>query len=644
MTNTISRRVYDFLKEFPPFNMLDKEVLLGLSERVVVQYRQPEEVIFARGETPGEFIYVIREGAVHLFREEEGEEVLVDHCDEGDVFGLRPLLAADQYALTARTAEETLLYAVPIKGFESLLADNPKLSYYLARNMAAGIRRRMEANDRGRLGTTNGSQSMDTFQLLELQSIDQSKDPIVCTREQTVQSAAQIMSEAEVGSIIIVDAQQHPLGIITDKDLRRKVATGAFALHTPVSEIMSSPVRTVAPHVTVASVQIEMVKHRIHHLCVTRDGTDQSAVLGVISEHDLLVLQGNNPAVLIREVRRSHDTATMRQLRERAEELLLQYLDQEVSIAYISAIMTEINDEIIRRCIELSQAEMPGTDLIDPGLSFCWLALGSEGREEQLLRTDQDNALVFDNPPDGQYDVAKAYYLELADRITKRLNEVGFEFCPADMMGSNPEWCLSLAEWKHQFTKWIDTPTPKAVMHSTIFFDFRPVYGATKLADALTNHIFEEIDDRSLFLQHLATQALKNPPPLTFFRNFVVESSGQHEDQFDIKARAMMPLADAARLLILEAEVGHVNNTFRRFEKLAELQPDKRELYESAADAYEILMRLRAIQGLKNKDSGRYFDPAALTKMERIHLRNCFQPAKELQSMIKVRFQTAYFN
>ena len=437
--------------------------------------------------------------------------------------------------------------------------------------------------------------------------------------------------------------QQHPIGIITDKDLRRKIATGRFPLDTTVDQIMSSPVVTVSPEVTVASVQIEMVRHKIHHLCVTKDGTPGSQVLGVISEHDLLILQGNNPAVLIRDVRRSTTTRDMRDIRERAEELLQQYLNQEVSIAYISSIMSAINDEIIRHCVAMSEQELLDTEFQRPDVPFCWLSLGSEGREEQLLRTDQDNALVYGDVSAEKSESVKAYFLELASRTNDRLNEVGFVYCPADMMARNPKWCLPLREWKEQFSAWINTPTPKAVMHTTIFFDFRPVYGDKGLSAELTEHIFDEITDQSNFLSYLAAEALHNPPPLTFFRNFVVERGGEHEDEFDIKARAMMPLTDAARVLILHAQVGHINNTFRRFEKLAELEPQNRELFDSAADAYEILMRLRTLQGLKNKDSGRYFDPAELTKMERIHLRNCFQPVKELQSLLKVRFQTTYF-
>jgi CBS domain-containing protein len=642
MENTIAVRIFDFLKGYPPFSLLPQETLLRVCEHVVVQYRQPGAVIFQQGENPQQFIYVVKEGAVHLIREEQEEEALIEQCDEGDVFGIRPLLAEEPYALTARVAEESLIYAVRTDGFEKVLEDNPKLAFYLARNFASGLRANASELYRGKLFLNKDRLIDSDFKLVEIQSMETSKKPVTCTASATIQEAAKIMDEKSVGSVIVVDEDQRPVGIFTDKDLRRKVATGKLPITALVPEIMSAPVITMPPSVTVADVQIEMVKHNIHHLCLTEDGTPDSKVIGVISEHDLLVVQGNNPAILIRGIKRCHTVAKLRDIRERAEALLRKYIYQEVAISFISEVMTEINDALIQRTIELSIAEMEAEEQVRPAADFCWLALGSEGRGEQLLRTDQDNALVFDDVDADDYEKTKAYYLRLAGKITDKLHACGFEYCPGEMMGSNPKWCLSLSEWKKQFDHWIYEPDPKAILFSSIFFDYRAVYGKTALARALTDHIFNSISEQAIFLNFMASNALRNPPPLTFFRNFVVERGGEHKNEFDIKGRAMMPLADAARVLILANKVGQVNNTFRRFEKMAELEPQNKELYEQAADAYEILMRYRALQGLKNNDSGRYFNPSELSKMERINLRNSFQPISSLQSLLNLRFQLAY--
>lgn len=638
MENTIVLRVLDFLEKYPPFSLMARAELLGICRKVIVQYRTAGEVIFRKGEQPGRHIFVVREGAVHLLREEpEGGRRLVEKCDAGDVFGIRPMLAERPYALTAEAVEETLLYAVSIEALNPVLRDNPEVAYYLASSFAADA---PQGKSRLFLGADQVEAELPV--LLEIQSIEHSKQPVTCHAGASIQTAAQLMTERDVGSIIVVNEKNYPVGIVTDKDLRRHVATGRVALSQPTSAIMSSPVITLPPQLTVADVQIAMVKNRIHHLCITEDGTDQTPVLGVVSEHDLLVLQGYNPAVLIRETRRCLQAGQLRLIREKAEGLLRRYIYQEVSIAFISAVMSEVNDAIIVRALQIAQLAMKEEGLGAPPARFCWLALGSEGRGEQLLRTDQDNALLFEDVAADRYSSVKQYFLDLAKRVNNILSEVGFEYCPADMMAGNPQWCLSLAEWKRQFTAWIDEPTPKAVMFCTIFFDYRPVFGDAALARKLTEHIFDQIDQQSIFLSFLARDALQNPPPLTFFRNFVVEKGGEHQHEFDIKLRAMMPLADAARVLALYSKVGGVHNTFRRFEKMAELEPQNRELYEQAADAYEILMRYRTLQGLKHGGSGRYFDPAQLSKVERINLRNSFRPITELQTLLRVRFKLSF--
>ncbi|HMQ47589.1 MAG TPA: DUF294 nucleotidyltransferase-like domain-containing protein [Saprospiraceae bacterium] len=642
MENTIPRRIYDFLKEYPPFNLLGKELLMNVSENIVVQYLKPGEYLFRQGDQPGKFIYIVREGAVQLFREEDGNKLLIEQCDEGDIFGIRPLIVSEPYALSAAASEESLLYAINVEGFRHVLETNPKVAFYLATTFAADAGNQYRTAPKPRLFLDRENIIDSHFALVEVQSLDKSKSPVTCPPSTVISRAAAIMSNKEVGSIIVVDERNHPLGIVTDKDFRKKVVTGLYSLTASVADIMSSPVITIHPAITVADVQIEMIKHRINHLCITEDGTANAPVIGVISEHDLLVVQGNNPAKLIKEIMRCQDGASLGKVREQAELLLQKYIYQEVAISYIATIMTEINDAIINRVLDLCLQAMEMENLERPSARFCWLALGSEGRGEQLLRTDQDNALIFEDVPEEDYEKTKDFYLALAKKATAMLNDCGFDYCPGDMMASNPSWCLSLSEWKDQFSAWILEPTPKAVMHSTIFFDYRPVYGLKTMAEELTEHIFGALTHQTIFLAFLAKDALQNPPPLTFFRNFVVESSGEHKDEFDIKARAMMPLADAARVLVLESRIGKVNNTFRRFEKLAEHDPVHKELYEQAADAYEILMRYRALQGLRNKDSGRYFNPSELSKMERLNLRNSFNPIKDLQSLLTLRFQLAF--
>ena len=639
--NLIARRIYDFLKDIPPFSFIDQESLTFLAERVEVQYMPAGTVVFNAGEKPGDFFYVIREGAVDLLSGEGGSESLVERCAEGELFGFRPLIAEDNYTLTARSVEETLLYAINTQGMRDRILNLPKVSYYLASTMAGGRYLRSDkVQSQPAYGLSSRSDSI-VGNLLELQSVQRARKPITCPPDTPIYKAAEMMTDHDVGSIIIVDKDQHPLGILTDRDIRRDVATGVYGRKRSVREVMSTPVVCITENQVVAEIQIAMVKFDIHHLVVTKDGTNQSPIVGVISEHDLLVLQGNNPAVLVREVARANSSAYLRELRIRAENLLRQYLEQEVSIAYITTIMTQINDEIIGSCIRLSLAEMEAEGKGQPPCDFAWMCLGSQGRGEQLLRTDQDSALVFDDQSPDRYKQVKEYFIEASIKVTDHLFEVGYAYCSGNMMASNPKWCLTVGKWKKVFSSWMQDPSSENILNVSVFFDYRCVYGNPALTQRLTDHVFGELKQTSIFQAFLARAALQNPAPLTFFRNFMVERSGEHKDRFDLKARAMMPLTDAARVLILKARIGGVNNTIKRYAKLAELEPQNADLYAAAAEAYEVLIRLRALIGLRRNDNGRYINPSELSRMQRILLRNTFTPVGEIQQLLNVRFQLA---
>ncbi len=640
--NAIATRIQDFLHRHPPFNLLEAAVLHELAAQVVVRYMEQGQVVFDQNEATGPYFYIIREGAVHLLDQEEGDHILVDELEEGDIFGVRPLLADQSYAFRAVIKEEALLYAIPIEAFAPILRRVPEVAWYMARNMASQVGRTVSNLHRGRLFLENDRLIDRHFRLVEIQSLETSKTPVTCPPDTTIRQAALVMTAHRVSSIIVVDEDRNPVGIVTDKDLRTKVVTGHFPTSAAIRDIMASPVSTIAPNKTVADVQIEMVRSRVHHLCVTQDGTDRSPVLGVLSEHDLLVVQGNNPAILVREALRSNTLAELLQLRERSEKLLEKYIYQEVSIAYITHVMSEVNDVLIQRIIGLCRAQLAQEGQPVPDVPFAWLSMGSAGRQEQLLRTDQDSALVFADVAPAERETVRRQFVRLAERVTQWLRELGFDYCPGKMMASNPQWCKTLPEWKRQFSDWITHPDPQHLRYCTIFIDYRPVFGDERLTEQLTDHIFRAIDLNPGFLSFLARMALENPPPLSFFRNFMVERSGEYKDNFDIKKRAMLPLADAARVLILESKVGKINNTFNRFEKLADIEPAHRELFETAAEAYEVLIRYRTLQGLRNRNSGRYFKIAELSKMERLNLRNSFQPIRKLQGLLSVRFQLSY--
>ncbi|WP_250432487.1 DUF294 nucleotidyltransferase-like domain-containing protein [Hanstruepera flava] len=624
--NTIALRISDFLKQYPPFNMLQQDQLLAISGAVEVIYVEPENFVFKTTEDVKSVFYVVREGAIGLYREDT--QNLVDECDEGDIFGLRALIRQGNYKLTAKALEESIVYSISSDLLEEYITSNMEANKFLMKSFASNISLRPDSTWQSPPST------MSIGDFNEAESITYSKNPITCNPNTLIQHAAKTMTDNRVGSIIITDNQK-PIGIITDKDLRVKIATGQVSIKASVTEIMSSPVITYLETISVAEAQIAMLEHKITHLCITKDGTPNSILTGILSEHDILVIRENNASVLVKEIKRCQTSLELQQIRIRSEALLKRYLEQNLPINHISKIISAINDNITKQVISLVQKDMP----TKPPTAYAWMSMGSQGRHEQLLLTDQDNFLVFDNVQEADYETTQNYFLEFAKKITENLNTVGFEYCPANMMGSNPKWCLSLSEWQSQFKRWITHPDQDHLMLCTIFFDFAFVYGDQTLADKLTENIFDAIDSHDIFLNYLGLNALNNPPPLSFFRNFLVESSGEHKDQFDIKARAMVPLVDAARLLILSKHIASINNTTARYQKLMALEPQNKDIYEACLLSYEDLLRFRTRQGLKHKDSGRFIDLQQLSKADRLELKSSFKAIKSVQELIQTRFK-----
>ena len=494
MKNTIAERIFDFLKNFPPFDVLEKEQLFKIASNVKVTYIEKDTFVFKQAEYPHENFYIVKDGAIGLYRTMENDQILVDICDEGDVFGLRPLIQNDQYLLSAKANEESILYAISVEILKEIIKTNEKASKFIVASFSSNIKtpyaKTNNANLFANIDTLN---SNNTF--TEVQTAQYSKNPITCLKTTTIQDAAKIMSSKKVGSILIVE-ENKPIGIITDKDLRLKIATGLVTIDKSVENIMSSPVITFPEKITIAEAQIAMIKHKITHLCITKNGKTNSELIGILSEHDIVVLHGNNPSVLIKELKRAKEIETLKYIREKTSNLLKGYIEQNIPIIFVSKIIAEITDAITIKAIELSIAEME----TEPPAKFAWLALGSQGRKEQLLITDQDNALIFEDVSKEKYKTIKNYFVTLSKKITDKLHFVGYENCPANMMASNPKWCLSQTEWHQQFNTWITKPTEDAVMMCTIFFDFNFVYGEKELVSTLSKSIFKSIQSFEIFL------------------------------------------------------------------------------------------------------------------------------------------------
>ncbi len=636
--NVIAERIADFLKEFPPFNNLSFEELTIVSSSIRVINLEKNKTLFQINDVLHESFYVVASGVINLSVISDAEETLLNKCVEGDIFGLRPFFAKNNYMMTAKAREESVVYAIPIAIFRPFVAQNSDVLNFLLESFATNSNNPSDRNNKGKLLLDDVVFTNNQSEIQYFQSLSYNKTPLKVEIESTVKEAAQLMTDNLLNSLIIV-ANHLPIGIVTDYDMRTKVATGRFPISATIDKIMASPVITVAENVSLAEAQLLMLKYNVSHLCVTQDGSDKSEIKGIISEHDLIVAQASNPGVLIKEIKRSQDAKDLKKVRSKLSELIQTSIVKNIPLSHITNIASEINLAIIKRSVELAILELGS-----PPARFAWLSIGSQGRKEQLLLTDQDSILVFEDVAADKYRDVKDYFIKLAKKATTTLEKVGYALCPNAHLASNFLWCKSLTDWNKQYGNWMNTPGETSNQISSIFFDYEIAFGEPKIEEAITDLIFGNVKKNKLFFDYLGNDALRKPSPLNFFKKFNLEEEGVNKDKFDIKTRALMPLIDGARLFVLHHNIRGINNTYLRFKQLAMIDPKHSEIYLNCAEAFLTLSKFRTLEGLKNDSSGQYINIEELSKVDKENLKNALAPIKDLEELIKDSFQLTQFS
>jgi CBS domain-containing protein len=637
--NTIVEHFADFLKEYAPFDQLTFQELSDIAASIRVVNLEKNKTLFQFNDVLHDSFYVVASGVIHLSVIADAEETILNKCHEGAIFGLRPFFAKNNYRMTAKAREESIVYAIPIAVFRPFVANNTAVLNYLLENFATNKPSSKDnESSRGSLISDTVFYTDQQSEMQYFQTLSYNNTPLTTTANSIVSEVAQLMAEMRVNSAVVCAAST-PIGIVTYTDMSSKIATGRFPITVSVDKIMSSPVVTVPENVSLAEAQLLMLKNNVTHLCVTVDGTDKSHVKGVISEHDLIVAQASNPGVLIKEIKRAQTSKELKQIRVRLTDLIQTSIYKNIPLTHISNITAEINFALLKRAIELSIL-----DLGSPPARFAWLSIGSQGRKEQLLLTDQDSFLVFEDVATEKYREVKDYFIKLGKKTTLTLEKIGYELCPNGHMASNMLWCKSLTDWIKQYDSWMNTPGENSNNLSSIFFDYELVFGESKIEDAISNVVFKNANNNTLFFDFLGNDALRKNSPLSFFKKFIVEETGPNKDKFDIKTRALMPLIDGARLFTLSHGIKGINNTYTRFKQLAINDPKYSEIYLNCAEAFLTLSKLRTVEGLKNEDSGQFVNLEELSKIDKEKLKNALTPMRELEELIKNKFQLTQFS
>ena len=426
--NTIVSRVAYFLKQYPPFNNLTIEELSIVAMSIKIINLEKNKDLFQINDTLHDSFYMVDSGVVNLFVISDSEETLLNKCIAGDVFGLRPFFAKNNYMMTARAREESIIYAIPIATFRPFVAQNSEVLNFLLESFANNTSNPSDIENKGKLLSDNIAYSSKPTEIQYFQTLAYNRSPLKVASNAVIKDVAQLMTDNLVDNAIISELNM-PIGIVTDTDMRIKVASGRVDISMPINKIMSSPVITVPENVSLAEAQLLLLKNNVSHLCVTIDGSDQTDIKGVISEHDLIVSQASNPGVFIKEIKRSQNASELKNIRSKVTDLIYTSLTKNIPLAHITNIANEINIAIIKRAVELAIL-----DIGSPPARFAWLCVGSQGRKEQLLLTDQDSILVFEDVAAEKYRDVKNYFLRLAKKN-------GFK--------SRNRWIPTLSKWSY---------------------------------------------------------------------------------------------------------------------------------------------------------------------------------------------------
>ena len=626
----------DFFKNILPFNGLDDTTLNEIARHCRVDFYPKGTRLLTAGETDITHLFLIQRGGVKAFIEDDqGEVTLKDFRGEGAYIGALGIIRGTVANLNIETVEDTFCFLLPRETFLKLVEEQPSFSHYYLKSFSEKV---VKTAYRELRHHKVSKRSGEDLYLFSVRVGDLVKTLRKVSGNDSIQEAAGLMAEFRVGSLLVHDPadEDNIVGIITDRDLRSKVVAAGLDYNLPVKEIMTGPVQTVLSQALCFDVLLKMMSTSIHHLAVERRGR----IIGVVTSHDIMLLQGHSPYYLFKEIRGQQKIVGLYSLAQKIPEVIRGLIKEGAKAGNITQMIAILNDHILERMLTLLEQ-----DLGPAPLPYCWLLMGSEGRREQTFKTDQDNAILYADPADDtEKQTAESYFKEFAARAIDHLVNCGYPLCPGEIMATNPKWCQPLSVWKGYFTQWIGAPDPAELLNATIFFDFRSGYGDASLASDLRKHLSHEAQKKDIFLFHLAHQCMSTRVPLSFFKNFIVNKDGAHKNQLDIKRQGLTPFVNFARVLALKHGVNETN-TLARLKALFDGEFISPDIWSSTNDAYELQMQQRLIHQLRQIEEGtlpdNHINPEQLSELDRRMLKEAFTVIERLYSVLDKLYPTA---
>jgi len=621
----------DHLTRHAPFDRMAREDLVYLVERLNLGYYGKGEVVLSPDQGIAQRFYIIKQGAVL------GEQDIARTQDdsayweltEGECFPLGALLAKRSVSSIYRAKEDTFCFELPADAFNALLQRSAPFQDFCTRRIASLLEQSKHIIQAHYSQSSTEQQSMNS----PLSAILR-REPVSCSPATPIKTVLETMKRQRIGSMVIVDEGRKPVGIFTLHDILDRVSLNGTDLTAPIEHVMSPDPTTLPPHALAYDAALVMARHGFRHVLVTEG--DQ--LVGLVSEKDLFSLQRVGLRQVGTALRNANDLESLKQSAQDIRQLGHNMLAQGVAAEQLTQILSTLNDLLTTRIIELELAALPPLQRQAIDGKFCWLALGSEGRFEQTLNTDQDNGIVYEVAEGEDPASLRALLLPLAKRINQALDACGFPLCRGEVMASNPKWCLALGEWEETFAQWIDQGDPESLLNATIFFDFRPLFGRSDLSDALRQWLAKKAEANPRFLHQMAANALRNRPPLGVMRDF---NLGE-DHSLDLKLNGVSPFVDAARIYSLATGGTHTGTLARLRQAAPKLRISGAEA-NGWAEAFLFLQLLRLRRQHEENEVGRAMDnridPDQLNDLDRRILKEAFRQARKLQTRLEMDYK-----
>ncbi len=605
----VPSQILTFLNSAAPFEHLEANALNQLavsSELLYVTAENWSELLGKR--QPGQDLFLIQSGQFSV-RDSESQSRAIS---EGDYFGYHNLLDDTEHALTLQVDSPGLILAIKREVIKRLLSAYPTCEQFFL-NLKEDTLHHQAVNDTNSLWLTKPlSEALGQKLVCAEASID-------------IQQAAQVMSASGVSSLMITTADAL-MGIVTDRDIRNRVVAKGLPFTTPVTQIMTARPIHITAQRTMFDALCMMTEHNIHHLPVVEAGS--MAPIGLVSATDIIRHQRGNILFLIDELAKAENLYELTRLAWQIPHYFTKHALRMGDFDIVGKVLSQATDIMTRRLITFFQ-QQSGPAPID----FCWLVYGSQAREDQTLGSDQDNGLLLAKKPTQQQ---AEYFAQMGEYVCQGLGKCGIKLCDGNVMASNPKLRVHLQGAIEEAHRWLQAPTPQAILEFNIYLDVRAVAGNKSLLDQL-HQARLGVFKQPLFLAALARHANEARVPLSVFQKFTYEKGRKYSDSIDIKARAVATINNLARIYALAAGLT-MPGTVARLDALAKGSALSAKDAQNLRDIWLLLNRLRWRHQLRNHVSDNLIRVRDLSSIEKHQLKAAFQSIKRAQQAVVVKF------